>query len=128
MRKKLTRIIAVLLCAVMFLQLSDGLAAFAAYDPTENIALNVPKELQDGNSYFFIQASAYTISEKSGDKLYIPIQRTGDLDAEAEVTLKLIDVTARHDVNYTEAIYREKPESEIEFEDVSVLDLTLSAD
>ena len=128
MRKTLTRIIAVLLCAMMLLQLSDGLVAFAAYDPTERIELTVPDGLQNGNSYFFIRESTFSVSEKSTEKLYIPIQRTGNLNEEAEVTLKLIDVTSRHDVNYTEAIYREKPETTIEFGDVSVLDLTLSAD
>ena len=131
--KRITKCLSLLLAIVMFLQLADTSIVYAAeevekaLDPAGQIELRVPESLQDGGSYFFIRES-HSISEKSADKLYIPIQRAGDLSGETEVTLKLIDVTARHDVNYTEAIYREKPDSEIEFGDVSVLDLTLSAD
>ena len=129
---RITKCLALLLALVMFLQLADTSIVYAAeevekvLDPASQIELSVPESLQDGGNYFFIREN-HTISENSSEKLYIPIQRAGDLSEEAEVTLKLIDVTSRHDVNYTETIYREKPESEIEFGDVSVLDLTLSA-
>ena len=128
MKKTLTRLIAVLLCALLLFQNGESIVAYALEDPTQRIAISVPEELQDGHSYFFIREQVHSISEKSGDKLYIPIQRTGDLSGEAEVTLKLIDVTSRHGVNYEEKIYREKPASEIEVGDVSILDLALSAE
>ena len=107
--KRITRYLALLLAIVMFLQLADTSIVYAAeevekvLDPASQIELSVPESLQDGGNYFFIREN-HTISENSSEKLYIPIQRAGDLSEEAEVTLKLIDVTSRHDVNYTETI------------------------
>jgi hypothetical protein len=46
----------------------------------------VPDSLQDGSNYFFIRED-HTISETSAEKLYIPIQRTGDTSEAADVTL-----------------------------------------
>ena len=63
-----------------------GMNVFAmeANDLAAGINLIVPEELQDGNNYFFIRESGQMISEKSTDKLYIPVQRTGKLEEEAE--------------------------------------------
>ena len=124
----MTRIIAVLLCAVMFLQLSDGLMAFAAYDPTESIELSVPEALQDGGNHFFIREDQFQISEKSHDKLYIPIQRVGAVDEPAEVTLKIADFSTHYGVNYTARIRGEKLEPEAFYEGVAVVDIARYAD
>ena len=57
-RKKLTRLLAVVLSAVLCLQMSE-LSIFAAsavgFDPTAEINLTVPESLQDGNNYYFIR-------------------------------------------------------------------------
>ena len=84
--------------------------------------LPVPDSLKDGN-YFFIGSNTWSISEKSTQKLYIPIQRTGDLSKEASVTLKLIDMTSHKGVNYKAEILNENVEGIAEFGDVSMVDL-----
>ena len=106
MKSLLKKTIVYILVIAMFLQTSpDGMASAAEavhsyLNPTEDIELTVPKNLQDGNNYVFIRENVWSISEKSGEKLYIPVQRTGDLSGEADVELKVIDITARHGVNY----------------------------
>ncbi len=109
MKRKLTRFIAVFLAIMMCLQMSDLSIAFATdaggFDPESQIDLTVPESLQDGGNYFFIRETDFSISEKSTDKLYIPVQRTGNTDAEAEVSLKVADITAHYGVNYTAKIY-----------------------
>ncbi len=84
--------------------------------------LPVPDAVKDGN-YFFIASGSYSISEQSSQKLYIPIQRTGDLSQEASITLKLIDVTSHKGVNYKAEIYNENVEGIAEYGDVSMVDL-----
>lgn len=84
--------------------------------------LPVPDSLKDGN-YFFIGSNTWSISEKSTQKLYIPIQRTGDLSKEASVTLKLIDMTSHKGVNYKAEILNENVEGKAEYGDVSMVDL-----
>ena len=86
------------------------------------IDLPVPEALRDGN-YFFISQGNFTISEKSNEKLYIPIQRTGDLSGEAEVTLKLVDMTSHYGVNYTAEIKDEDIEPFKMFGDISLVDI-----
>ena len=76
-------------------------------DPTAEISLTVPELLQDGSNYFFIPESGYTIGEKSPEKLYIPVQRTGNLDGEADVTVKIVDLSAHVGENYDVEILNE---------------------
>ena len=128
MRKKLIRTVALLLCTVMILQVSDGIAAFAAYDPTMDIELSVPDSLQDGGNHFFIRENMFQISEKSSEKLYIPIQRVGDVDQPAEVTLKVADFSAHYGENYTAVIRGEKQEPEAIYDGMAVVDITRYAD
>ena len=113
MKKQAKRIAALLLVLVLFVQLSDVMIARAAdaidaaVHPAERIELYVPASLQ-GGSYFFIRESTQRISERSTEKLYIPIQRSGDLSAEAEVTLNVREMSAHRGVNYELEIYRDK--------------------
>ena len=90
---------------MLVFQLCDGVIAYAVEDPTADIVLTTPEELKDG-SYFFLAKSEWSASEKSSDKLYIPIQRTGDLSQEAEVTVKLVDMSSHFGVNYKAEIFR----------------------
>ena len=130
MKRLFKRAAAMLLALMMLLQLSEtGLVAVAeALNPAEQIELTVPERFQDGNNWFFIAAPDYGIGEKSTDKLYIPIQRVGDLDAEAEITLKVVDLSARHDVNYAVELYKDKTQPEIFYDDIAVIDIALNAD
>ena len=50
MKRTLTRLLAVLLCAMMLFQSSENVITFALADPTEKIVLSVPKTLQDGEN------------------------------------------------------------------------------
>ena len=99
-----------------------------AFNPAEQMTLTVPERFRDGGSWFFIPEQGYAASEKSTEKIYIPIQRTGDLETEADVTLKVTDISARHDVNYTAEIYKEDVDPTILFDDMSLLDLIENAD
>ena len=127
MKKTPSRILAVLLCFVMVLQMSDSLIAFALDDPTQDIVLTVPETLQDGGNYFFVPQD-FIVSENSTDPIYIPIQRTGDLSAEADVTLKLADLTAHYGVNYTAEIHRQKAEAEVAYGGVAMVDIFQNAE
>ena len=122
MKRTLTRLLAVLLCAMMLFQSSENVITFALADPTEKIVLSVPKTLQDGENYFFIRED-HTVSENSREKLYIPIQRTGDLSGEADVTLKLVDMTAHYGVNYTAEIHDAAVDPTLDLYGVAVVDL-----
>ncbi|HAG04226.1 MAG TPA: hypothetical protein DCG28_02190 [Lachnospiraceae bacterium] len=95
--------------------------------PAEQQELSVPSALKDGEKYFFIREGMFTASEKSHDKMYIPIQRTNS-EEEADVTLKVVDLTAHHDVNYTIETYKENIEPDIIYDDVSIVDLIQDAD
>ena len=97
-------------------------------NPAERIELTVPERFQDGGNWFFFPETGYTASEKSPEKLYIPIQRTGDPEAEADVVLKVTDLSAQHDVNYRVEIYKEDLAPDILLDDRSIVDLTLHAD
>ncbi len=99
-----------------------------ALNPAEQIELTVPEKLRDGSNYCFIRQDAFQIGEKSAEKLYIPIQRSGELDAEADVTLKVIDLSAHHGVNYAMQIYKDNVEPEMEFGDVALVDLVQNAE
>ena len=127
MRKIFTRIVAAMLTAVMLLQVSDGVLAWAAEDPTANLDVSVPESLQDGRNYFFIREQSFSISEKSVDKLYIPIQRTGDVSREADITLKLINLSARYGVNYTASLYGTDAEPTVTRGGVSIVEVAESA-
>ena len=134
MRKSLKRILAVLLTVLMLFQLSEYGIVYAAdaldkaLNPEKRIELIVPESLQDGNDYFFIREDSFSISEKSGEKLYIPIQRTGDTAASADVTLKVIDMSARCGVNYEARICDEKITPVEILNGIAVIDLFLYAD
>ena len=131
--KRITKCLALLLALVMFLQLAELPAAQAAeqvktaLDPASRIELRTPDSLRDGGNYFFIRED-HTVSEKSGENLYIPIQRTGDLSQEADITLKLVDMTAHFGVNYDAEIYHQKIEPTVDYDGVSMVDAFLNAD
>ena len=113
MKSILKKVISMTLTLSMLAPLAVSAAAAAEYDPMTDAELRTPETLSEGN-YFFIREKTFTVSEKSGDALYIPVQRTGDLSGEAEVTVKLVDMTSRFGENYTAEIYggNEKPEDE----------------
>ena len=131
-RKKVTRLLAVLLSTVLCLQMSELSIAFATdeggFDPESQINLIVPEILQDGNNYFFIREANFSISEKSTDSLYIPIQRTGDIGEAADVTLKVIDMSARYGENYKASLYEDRQKPEVIYEGLNVRDLFEHAD
>ena len=118
----------------LVLLLQTGGVALAAEEvsqtgnPVRLANLAVLERFQDRGDLFFIPEQDYAASEKSTEKLYIPIQRAGDLDQEAQVVLKVTDLTARHDVNYKVELYREDVQPELVLEDKSVVDLMLNAD
>ena len=60
--------------------------------------------------------------------MYVPVQRSGNLDEEAEVTLKVIDLSARHDVNYTMEVCDSDVEPVIDVADTSLLDIVQNAE
>lgn len=94
----------------------------------EYIQLTVPERFREGGSWFSIPEQDYGTSEKSGDKLCIPIQRTGDLGEEDEVILKVTDISAKHDVNYTAELYQDDAEPDIFLVDASLVELIRNAD
>ena len=98
------------------------------FNPAEHIELRVPEKHQNGKNLFFIDKADWSVSEKSGETLYIPIQRVGALDMEADVTLKVVDLSAKHDVNYTAEIYKDAVEPETFFTDQSIKEIALNAD
>jgi len=89
MKRILRSLLVLLLSVAMMMPNADILIAYALSVPFDRSELTVPEELQDGNSWYFIHENTYQVSEKSGEKLYIPIQRTGDLSREGDVSLKL---------------------------------------
>ena len=131
--KRITKCLALLLALVMVLQFADTPIVYAAeavktaLDPASQIELAVPDSLQDGANYFFIRED-HSISETSAEKLYIPIQRTGDLSEAADITLKLVDMTSHFGVNYDAEIYHSKIESAVDYDGVAMVDAFLNAD
>ena len=134
MKRILRNTFAFLLALLMVFQCGEGALAYTAEEidkrinPAEYIELSVPEKFRDGENWFFIPESGYMTSEKSTEKLFIPIQRAGDLGGEAEITLKVIDLSARHDVNYTVEIYKEDIDPEIIFGAEAIVDLIRNAD
>ncbi|MBQ6530875.1 MAG: hypothetical protein IJI39_08150, partial [Clostridia bacterium] len=106
MKRFMKKTIVMLTAGIMMLETCNTCIAYAAdviaqkIDPTRDIALKVPEKYQDGGNWFFIAEPNWTASEKSDETMYIPIQRTGGLDSEADVVLKIADLSAKHDVNY----------------------------
>ena len=127
MKKTLSRLLSACLCMLMLFQSSEGIIAPVYADPVIDIPLSVPQTLQDGGNYFFVRED-YSISEKSEGKLYIPVQRTGDLSAEADITLKLVDMTAHYGVNYTAEIHNAELDPTMELGGVAVVDLFLNGE
>ena len=127
MKNTIKKLLAFALAFVLTAQLGEAALATAAeevriaLDPTSQIELSVPEELSEGN-WFFIRERQFEISEKSGEKLYVPIQRAGDLSEEASVTLKLADITSHFGVNYEAEIYRVKQTPEAELGEFSLVD------
>ena len=134
MRKFLKSTLAMLLAVLMLVEMGEPVLAAAAdeldkaLNPAEQLELTVPERLQDGENWFFFPEPDYTVSEYNKTKLYIPIQRTGDLSEEADVILKVTDLTAKHDVNYKVALYKDGSEPEIIYEDMSIKDIALNAE
>ena len=134
MKRQCKRVFATILALLLLFEGVQPLTAEAvngvagALDPAGQVELIVPEALRDGGNYIFFRQVPYAVSEKSTEKLYLPVQRTGDLDEAAEVTVKVIDMTARHGVNYELEIYRQDLEPEIANADVSVLDLVRGAE
>ncbi len=124
MKKLFPRILAYIICTVMVFQCFG--TVFAEDDPTKDVIVNVPETLQDGQNYYFIP-SDYTISEKSDEQLIIPIQRTGDVSESAEITLKVIDMTARYGENYTAEVYR-GDDADVKFGGLALVDLFTDPD
>lgn len=122
MKRTVIRLLTVFLCALMVLQSSESVVTYALEDPTDKILLAVPQTLQDGGNYFFIRED-FAASENSGEDLYIPIQRTGDVSREADITLKLVDMTAHYGVNYTAHIHHSEAEATLALGGVSVVEL-----
>ena len=134
MRRFCKRSLAVLLAVLILFGTCEAGVAYAvdeidkAINPAEQIELTVPEAFADGENWFFIANADWSAGEKSGEKLYIPIQRAGDLNSEAEVTLKVIDLSAKHDVNYTVEVYKEKVTPETAIADLSMVELAQNAD
>ena len=129
MSKRVTRFFSIMLAVMLLLQMLDLGMAFAANapDPTAGMVLTVPEDLQDGNNYFFIRESGQTISEKSEDQLYIPVQRAGNLEEEAEVTLKIVDLAAHFGENYEAKILDERVKPELVYGGEAVIDVIQNA-
>ena len=127
MKNNIKKLLAFLLAFVLSLQLSEAALATAAeevriaLDPTSQIELSTPDDLSEGN-WFFIRERQFEISEKSEEKLYVPIQRSGDLSQAASVTLKLADITSHFGVNYEAEIFRVKQDPASELGDFSLVD------
>ena len=127
MKKHIKKLLAFLLALVLTVQLGEIALATAAeevrvaLDPTSGIELSTPDDLAEGD-WFFIRENQFEISETSGEKLYVPIQRAGDLSAEAGVTLKLADISSHYGVNYTAEIFRVEQAPAAEFGDFSLVD------
>ena len=134
MKQFCKRSLAVLLAVLILFGTCEAGVAYAvdeidkAINPAEQIELTVPEAFADGENWFFIANADWSAGEKSGEKLYIPIQRAGDLNSEAEVTLKVIDLSAKHDVNYTVEVYKEKVTPETAIADLSMVELAQNAD
>ena len=134
MKQFCKRSLAVLLAVLILFGTCEAGVAYAvdeidkAINPAEQIELTVPEAFADGENWFFIANADWSAGEKSGEKLYIPIQRAGDLDSEADVTLKVIDLSAKHDVNYTVEVYKEKVTPETAIADLSMVELAQNAD
>ena len=134
MKRFLRCSLSVFLAFLMLIQVcQEGIVLAAdevdkALNPAERIELTVPEQFQDGGNWFFIPEQGYTASEKSEEKIYIPIQRSGDLEAEADVILKVTDISAKHDVNYTVELYKDDTEPDTVLDDASLVDLIQSAD
>ncbi len=127
MKRTCKKLLALLLALVFSVQFGELAMAAAteeiriALDPTSQIRLAVPEDLSEGN-WFFIRERQFEISETSGEKLYVPIQRTGDLSGEASVVLKLADITSHYGVNYKAEIYRLNQEPTAELGEFSLVD------
>ena len=127
MKNNIKKLLAFLLAFVLSLQLSEAALATAAeevriaLDPTSQIELSTPEDLSEGN-WFFIRERQFEIGEKSEEKLYVPIQRAGDLSQAASVTLKLADITSHFGVNYEAEIFRVKQDPASELGDFSLVD------
>ena len=122
MKKQLTRLLALALSLTMVFD-TTLVTALAAEEPQVPLpeTITAPEALQGGD-YFFFTESDYAIGEKSSEKLYIPIGRTGDLSQEAQVTLKLVDMTTHFGVNYTAEILGEDVEPFARYGHVSMVD------
>ena len=126
MKKHFRKLLALLLAIVLSVQLGQVALATAAeevrivLDPTSQIELSTPDDLSEGN-WFFIRSNQFEISETSEEKLYIPIQRAGDLSEAASVTLKLADITSHFGVNYKAEIFRVKQEATAELGEFSLV-------
>ena len=134
MKRILRNSVAVLLAVLMMFEAGGTGIVYAAeevdriFNPAEHIELRVPEKHQNGKNLFFIEKADWSVSEKSSETLYIPIQRVGALDMEADVTLKVVDLSAKHDVNYTAEIYKETVEPETFLTDQSIKEIALTAD
>ena len=134
MKQFMKRTLGFLIAFIMMFQAGDKCIAYAAekignaIDPTRDIVLTVPDKYQDGGNWFFIAQSDWAASEKSNEPMYIPIQRTGDTETDADITLKVIDLSAKHDVNYKVEILKDKTEPSIAYADMSLKELAMNED
>ena len=134
MKRFMKKAIGLFVAFLMVFYTCDTCIAYAAneigdaIDPTRNFVLDVPEKYRDGGNWFFIAQPDWAASEKSDEPMYIPIQRTGDTDSEADITLKVIDLSAKHDVNYKVEILKDKTEPTIAYADMSVKELAMNED
>ncbi|MBR2521189.1 MAG: S-layer homology domain-containing protein [Oscillospiraceae bacterium] len=123
--KKLVSVVLLLALAAQSVVVS---ALADELDPTNKLTLFVPNavrqlvEANEGLSCYYLQETSYSVPE-TGDKLYIPIQRTGDVSREGHITVKLIDMSSHYDVNYRADFFRVDAETVNEYEPVAMIDL-----
>ncbi len=122
------KLVSVILLLALAAQSAVVSALADELDPTNKLTLFVPNavrqlvEANEGLSCYYLQETSYSVPE-TGDKLYIPIQRTGDVSREGHITVKLIDMSSHYDVNYRADFFRVDAETVNEYEPVAMIDL-----
>ena len=133
MKRVWKRLLAALVVLSMALQSSFVTTMAEELDPTRKLNLFVPNEVRqlveanEGLSCYYLQETSYSVPE-TGKKLYIPIQRTGDVSQEGQVTVKLIDMSSHYDVNYRADFYRVNAKAVHEYEPIAMIDLLSDPD